>query len=201
MKSIPASGPPRGSTNSLHSFVSEWLESVKPPRHTRPRSQSESHLDISHPKSSPVLQRSRSIPTMAYSRDADGFVVPPTPASPGSGSLSRSREDGYSTSIANSDRTGSTRTSGRSLVEDPNYRDMNLAASGIFMRSAIRDPLPDHISDLITHIARGRDSQSPHWMIFEEIRPWRRSVLGRGRATWKNTSGITYTLLQVLRTL
>lgn len=72
------SGPPPEFVNS---FVSEWLESVGSDR--AKRSRSDSHLH--HSSDDPILRKlTRSAPEMAYTCDADGFAVPPTPASAGS---------------------------------------------------------------------------------------------------------------------
>ena len=98
---------------------------------------------------------------MGSTRDADGFVVPPTPASPGPRSR---RGDADSPSVALSDVTGATpdsgRSPGRSLVEDPLYRSLNLAANNVYLRSS-REQFPERIADLVDHIRRDRDSPAP----------------------------------------
>ncbi|KAH7126474.1 hypothetical protein B0J13DRAFT_454440 [Dactylonectria estremocensis] len=43
------------------------------------------------------------------------------------------------------------------LVEQSSYREHNLFANNIFMRSP-RDPLPDHVAELVTLVRRSRDS-------------------------------------------
>ncbi|KAJ2898295.1 hypothetical protein MKZ38_004020 [Zalerion maritima] len=148
---------PPNRPESVHTFVSEWLESVGSDREKRCRS--DSHLRRSN---SPVpRQLTRSAPEMAYTRDADGFMVPQTPASIGPRSY---RADVDTGSIAPSDITGSTRgsgrSSGRSLVEDPFYRDENLAANGIYMRSPYED-FPEHIASLVDEVRKKRDSPGP----------------------------------------
>ncbi len=91
---------------------------------------------------------------MSYIQDADGFAVPPTPASTGS-RLYRADTG----SVAPSDVTGSGR-SGRSLVEDPLYRDMNLAANNIYIRSP-HEEFPEAIAELVDRVRRDRDSPGP----------------------------------------
>ena len=118
------------------SYVSEWLESVG--------------------------ENADSTPQMDQTQDADGFTVPQTPASIRSRSRSRAEVDGVS--VAASDisgaGSGSSRASGRSLVEDPAYRYMNLAANNIYLRSS-REQFPQDIIDLIDQVRRDRDSPGP----------------------------------------
>ncbi|KAK7746516.1 hypothetical protein SLS53_002475 [Cytospora paraplurivora] len=63
-----------------------------------------------------------------------------------------------------SDITGisssSSRASGRSLVEDPLYRDMNLTANNIYLRP-LRERFPDQIATLVNLVRRDRDSPGP----------------------------------------
>jgi hypothetical protein len=64
------------------------------------------------------------------------------------------------TQTGTSDAASSVVGSGRSsisLVEDPFYRDMNLAANNIYLRP-FREHFPHHIASLIRHIGRDRDS-------------------------------------------
>ena len=76
-------------STSVHSFVSEWLESIGTDREKRCRS--DSHLHYSNGE---LISRhlTRSEPSMGYTKDADGFTLPlpPTLASIGS----RSTEHG-----------------------------------------------------------------------------------------------------------
>ncbi|KAF5024698.1 hypothetical protein F66182_3227 [Fusarium sp. NRRL 66182] len=139
--------------NSEHSLVLEWLESVQSDRDTRCRS--DSHLQPAD--DSPIPRgHARSAPVMGYTRDADGFTVPPTPSSTGS----RSRADTDSRSIALSNITGSSGPAGRSLVENPYYRQMNLAANNIYMRP-LHEQFPEEIADIVDRIQRDRDSPGP----------------------------------------
>ena len=45
-------------------------------------------------------------------------------------------------------------------MEDPLYRDANLAENNIYIRS-LREQLPEHISDLVDYVRRDRDSPGP----------------------------------------
>ncbi|KAF1994144.1 hypothetical protein P154DRAFT_557414 [Amniculicola lignicola CBS 123094] len=147
----PSPDPPAEST---HTFISEWLESVGPGYWKS--CHSDSHLY--HPHSDPVPRTlTRSAPEMSHTRDADGYMMPPTPASTGSRSY---RADADAASVVPSDITGSGRSSGRSLVEDPFYREQNLAANGIHMRRRY-DPVPEHIASLVDHVRQDRNSPGP----------------------------------------
>jgi hypothetical protein len=92
---------------------------------------------------------------MEYTRDADGFVMPPTPTSTGSRS-------GYAPSVAPSNISGASTASSRkkSLVEDPNYRRLNLAANHIHIHSS-REQFPQHIAGLLNEVRKDRDSPNP----------------------------------------
>ncbi|KAK4131323.1 hypothetical protein BT67DRAFT_363534, partial [Trichocladium antarcticum] len=46
------------------------------------------------------------------------------------------------------------------LVEDPNYRVLNLAANNIYFRKP-NEQLPEHIADLVGYVSKGRDSPEP----------------------------------------
>jgi hypothetical protein len=98
---------------------------------------------------------------MGYTRDADGYVLPPTPSSLRSPLY---RADTDTGSDAPSDATGATpysgRSSGRSLVEDPLYRDINLAANNIYMRHPC-NPIPSDIAGLVDSVHQDRDSPGP----------------------------------------
>jgi hypothetical protein len=49
------------------------------------------------------------------------------------------------------------RLSGTRLVEDPNYREMNLVTNNIYMRPC-REQFPGHIARLVDHVSRDCDS-------------------------------------------
>lgn len=138
---------------SPHTLISEWLESVGSNREKRCRSDSHLRGLDDDPVS---RQLTRSAPVMSYTRDAEGFAVPPTPASTGSGSCGTGANAGP---IAPSDVPSSSR-SGRSLVEHPLYRDMNLAANNMYMRSP-HEELPEQIARLVGYVRRDRDSPGP----------------------------------------
>ena len=89
--------------------------------------------------------------------DAERFAVPPAPVS----TASQSRAP-YAESLAPSDVTDATPGSGRSSskVEDPLYRDANLAANNIYLRSS-REPFPKHIAGLVEYVCGDRDSPGP----------------------------------------
>ncbi|KAH8205658.1 hypothetical protein TruAng_000152 [Truncatella angustata] len=128
-------------------LVFEWLETVGREREARCRS--DSYISTSIPR-----QPTRSVQEMSHSRYQDGFVVPPTPASTGSLSVDGIQSDFTAAT------PGSGRSSGRSLVEDPLYRDINLAANNIYLRHSC-DPLPENIADLVARVHRARDSPGP----------------------------------------
>ena len=96
--------------------ISEWLEFIG--------SDQERYCRLNnylHTSSNNFISRNltKSAPQMAYNRDVNGYAVPPTPG------LSYG-------SVAPLD-TGSGRLS-KVLVEDPYYRDQNLAFNHIYMR-------------------------------------------------------------------
>ncbi|KAK0655480.1 hypothetical protein B0T16DRAFT_397083, partial [Cercophora newfieldiana] len=142
----PAPKHPRASFLEDHveltDTISEWLESIGSDREKRCRS--DSYL---HASSDDLISRNltRSAPQMAYNRDADGYAVPPTPG-PSYGS------------VAPSD-AGSSRSS-RALVEDPYYRDQNLAFNHVYMRPPC-DQFPEHVSSLVDQVRQSRDSPGP----------------------------------------
>ncbi|KAF2452645.1 hypothetical protein BDY21DRAFT_157036 [Lineolata rhizophorae] len=133
----PVSPGPR--SEPIYAFVSEWLESVET------RSQSDSHHHRSNTNFVPRYF-TRSAPEMVYTRDADGFAVPPTP-------------DSCARTATPSD-LDSGRLSSRSLVEDPLYRPMNLAANHIYMRNPDEE-FPEYVAGLVRDVGKDRDSPGP----------------------------------------
>lgn len=146
------------------SVVTQWLESISESyreRHCR------SDTLLGHSDGQLIPRRlTKSAPNMEYTRDADGFVMPPTPTS-GSRSYRANVADNsqvscYAPSVALSNisdaSTGSSRK--KSLVEDPFYRSMNLAANNIYMRSS-REQYPGHIASLVDEVRMDRDSPGP----------------------------------------
>ncbi|KAH8889896.1 hypothetical protein GQ53DRAFT_766357 [Thozetella sp. PMI_491] len=137
--------PVHPNPTSVHTFVSEWLESIGSDREKECRS--DSHLQRSDGDFI-SRQLTRSAPEMSYRRDAGGFVVPPTPAS------TKSRS--YRSYQATEDSASSTAS-----VRHPSYRQNNLTSNGIHVRHD-RARLPDHISSHVEELrAKQRDSPSP----------------------------------------
>ncbi|KAL7919213.1 hypothetical protein ACQKWADRAFT_302048 [Trichoderma austrokoningii] len=129
-------------TDSEHSFVLEWLESVGSDRDTR--CLSDSHLYLAD--GSPPRQLTRSAPAMTYRLDSTG---------------SRSRAGTDDRLVAHSDVSGSTPgSSRRSLLEGPFYRRLNLAANNIYMRP-LHDQFPKDIDDIVRLVQQDRDSPVP----------------------------------------
>ena len=126
---------------SVHTFVSEWLESVGSDREKRCRSDSRLHRSNDDPVSRDLT---RSAPEMGNTRDVDGFVVPPKPASIVSRSY-RATEDSASSTAG---------------VRHPSYRQNNLNSNGIDIRHA-NTQLPGHVSSHVETLRAERDSASP----------------------------------------
>ncbi|MCJ1247010.1 hypothetical protein MMC30_004221 [Trapelia coarctata] len=148
--------PKRYHPESVNSFVTQWLESTSGSRSYRERHCRSDSL-LGHSDGEPISRRlTQSAPNMEYTRDANGFVVPPTPSSTGP----RSNAPSLGPLDAASAGGGSGRSSGRSLVEEPLYRVMNLAANNIYMRPA-REQFPEHIASLVGQVRRDRDSPGP----------------------------------------
>ncbi|KAK5626530.1 hypothetical protein RRF57_002245 [Xylaria bambusicola] len=149
-------------------FVSEWLESIGSDRQTHCRSDSQLYYS---PKLSVSPKSTSSVPEMSTKRDADGFVIPPTPdsiISPCSQedegentwvSCNGQSVDAYTSSRVTRDSQISKTSSGRGLIESPSYRWQNLADNNIYLHHPC-DPLPEHIVNLIKMIRQGRDLTS-----------------------------------------
>lgn len=129
----------------VHTFVSEWLKSVG-----ETRCRSDSYLRRLDTDTDIISrQLTKSAPDMARRLDANGFAVPPTPAS----TVWRANSD------LDSVTSGSGR-SGRSLVEQPRYRDTNLAANNVYM-CPLYEELPQDIAKLVQSVGGDRDSPGP----------------------------------------
>ena len=126
---------------SVHTFVSEWLESVGSDREKRCRLDSRLHRSNDDPVSRDLT---RSAPEMGNTRDVDGFVVPPKPASTVSRSY-RATEDSASSTAS---------------VRHPSYRRNNLNSNNIHVRHADTQ-LPDYISSHVEGLRAERDSPGP----------------------------------------
>ncbi|RSL58568.1 hypothetical protein CEP53_006088 [Fusarium sp. AF-6] len=81
----------------------------------------------------------------------------PTPKSYGRGSAGLSGPSGFGTSPSGIS-TPSARTG--SLVENPQYEDLNLVANNIYYRDR-REPMPQHLVNLIQRVQRDRPSPTP----------------------------------------
>jgi hypothetical protein len=90
-----------------------------------------------------------------HKRDANGFAVPPTPPYTG-------YRAPHAGSVAPSDDTGTDvgRSSARSLVEGPFYKELNLASNSIDMREN-HEEFPDDVANLICDVSKDRNSPGP----------------------------------------
>ncbi|KAF2174383.1 hypothetical protein K469DRAFT_796720, partial [Zopfia rhizophila CBS 207.26] len=154
--------------DSVDSFVTAWVvdTSLLSQSYRERHCRSDSVLGSSNSDFIP-RRLTKSAPNMDSSRDAKGFIVPPTP--PLSRSFRADAEDDsqfdsqvgsqtsfYAESVAQTEVTSSGQSSGK-LVEDSLYRDLNLAANHIYIRP-LREQFPQHIADLVDHVRRDRDS-------------------------------------------
>ncbi|KAI8662343.1 hypothetical protein NCS56_01037900 [Fusarium sp. Ph1] len=89
-----------------------------------------------------------------------GSGLPPTPSSYGRGGLSNAGPSGSSgrTGTPSGVSTSGSKTS--SLVENPLYEDLNLAANNIYYRDR-RESLPQHVANLVQRVQRERISPTP----------------------------------------
>ena len=149
--------PKRYCPESVHNFVTRWIESVVGFEAYRER-QCRSDTLLCYSDGDIIRRLTKSAPEMDYRRDADGFALPPTPASK-SCLYSANTEDDLKVgrSVPPSDITSVTRPSQKSLVKDPYYRDYNLAEHNIFLFS-FGEEFPSDIAGLIDHVRRDRDS-------------------------------------------
>lgn len=136
---------------SVHSFVSEWLESIGSEREECCRS--DSHLHRSD--DDPISRRlTRSTPEVSLTRDADDFAVPPTPSSIGSRPRRPSTESRVSAA-------GASDTPSSSGVRHRMYRQNNLEFNHVYVRRPDAH-LPATVSDYIGNTLRAeRDSPEP----------------------------------------
>ena len=172
LSSSPA--PKRYRPDSVDRFVTQWVESASESESYRER-HCRSDTLLSHSDGDLIPRRlTKSAPNMDFARDTDGYVVPPTP--PRSDSFRADAEDNsrfdsqvdlqasfYAKSVGQSDIAASTSGSGRSsgkLVENPLYRVANLASNNIYLRSR-SEQFPEHISSLVNHVGRDRNSPGP----------------------------------------
>ena len=130
------------------SVVIQWLESISGSESYWERHCRSDTLDHSDGELIP-RRLTKSVPNVEYTRDAEGFVLPPTPTSR------------YASSVAPSDISSAfTGLSRKKLVEDPFYRVMNLAENNISIRS-VHEEFPEDIAGLVDHVRKDRDSPGP----------------------------------------
>ncbi|KAI0100104.1 hypothetical protein GGR51DRAFT_379209 [Nemania sp. FL0031] len=146
---------PRFDSATPDSFVSKWLESIGSDRNTHCRSDSCPSQIVREPIS---RKYSNSAPPMGEARDAQGFVLPTTPAS----AIGQSQADVDSASLAPSDATDrpSSRGSRQSLVDKPAYRKTNLASNHIYFQPRDKK-LPAHVANIVNRIRKDRGSPGP----------------------------------------
>lgn len=166
---LPSSpAPKRYRPEFVDSFVTQWVESASGSESYRERHcRSDTLLGHSH---GDLISRRliKSAPNMGYRRDADEFAMPPIPASTRSCSHRADAEDeawvpSYGGSAAPSvtdSNPDSGRSSGRSLVENPSYRRLNLTANHIYLRD-VDEELPEHIAKLVHTFGQDRNSPGP----------------------------------------
>ena len=158
--------PKRYCPESIDSLATQWVESASGSESYRER-HCRSDTLLGRSDGDLVLRRlTKSAPNMEHRRDANGFALPPTPASTRSRSYRADAEDDaqvswYDPSVAPSDTSSSSTGSGRkNLIEDPYYRDMNLASSDLCMCSS-REQYLEQIASLVDHVHKDRDSLDP----------------------------------------
>ncbi|KAM3068371.1 hypothetical protein ACMFMF_009186 [Clarireedia jacksonii] len=179
---LPSSpAPKRYRPESVDGFVTQWIESgseLDCRSDTLLGSELESYRErhcrsdtlLGHTDRDLIPRRlTKSAPNMEFARDTEGFLVPPTPAlshSFGADAKYDSQFDSqvdsqaslYAASVAPSDMSGASSGSSRKkLVEDPYYRDNNLAENNIYIRSFYEE-FPVDIAGLVDHVRKDRDS-------------------------------------------
>ncbi|EEU41279.1 uncharacterized protein NECHADRAFT_83535 [Fusarium vanettenii 77-13-4] len=103
-------------------------------------------------------------PRIVHSAPATILIAPPS--RPGSGlphtPSSYGRGGPSGSSARNGTPSGDSTSGGRtgSLVENPLYEDLNLAANNIYYRDR-REPLPQHVANLVQRVQRQRISPTP----------------------------------------
>ncbi|TAQ90076.1 hypothetical protein B7494_g1587 [Chlorociboria aeruginascens] len=167
--------------SSVDKFVTQWIESgseLDCRSDTLFGSELESYRER-HCQSDTLLghldrdliprRLTKSASNMDFVRNTEGFVVPPTlPLSHSFGADAEyhsrfgSQVDLeaslYTASVAPSDMSGVSFGSDRKKhVEDPYYRQTNLATNNIYMR-VFYDESPEDIVELVHHIRKDRDS-------------------------------------------
>ncbi|KAI8722400.1 hypothetical protein NCS52_00383700 [Fusarium sp. LHS14.1] len=132
--------------NPKHRLILEWLESVGSGDERR---QSESHLQPA--AEYPIPPRlTRSAPAMSHTHKSANSLTTSMPPSAGTPSGADTRNG---STVAGS-------SSKRSLVEDPTYRDINLAENDIYYDHSY-DPTPAHITKFVNRMRQDRDCPGP----------------------------------------
>ncbi|KAJ4162884.1 hypothetical protein NW754_014302 [Fusarium falciforme] len=85
---------------------------------------------------------------------------PPTPSSYGRGGPSNAGPSGSSARTGTPSGISASGGKTGSLVENPLYEDLNLAANNIYYRDR-REPLPQHVANLFQRVQRERNSPAP----------------------------------------
>lgn len=156
---------------SLRSFVSQWLESVRSARRRR-RCQSDGHIHERYREARrrrkaaapPSPSRARSAPEMAFALDSDGFTVPPRPDSVRTRSRSRSRGRARASTATRSLPSDADdlayyppSTPSSAGPRHRQYRDENLSLNGVYIWPSTT-PLPAAVSALVDGIRAAKDS-------------------------------------------
>ncbi|KAI8660299.1 hypothetical protein NCS57_01006500 [Fusarium keratoplasticum] len=89
-----------------------------------------------------------------------GSGLPPTPSSYGRGGPSNVGPSGSSARTGTPSGISASGGKTGSLVENPLYEDLNLAANNIYYRDR-REPLPQHVANLVQRVQRERTSPTP----------------------------------------
>ena len=141
---LPSSPTPKG--HYLESNITQWVESILGSESYRER-HCRSDTLLGYLDGELIPRRlTKSVPNIEYTQDANRFVMPPTPISC------------YTLLVALSNT--SARLSRKSLVEDPYYRENNLAENNIYIRSS-REQYTEYVASLVNQIRIDRDSPSP----------------------------------------
>ena len=108
-------------------------------------------------------RRIRSAPAMEPVRDADGFAIPSIPALSRRQSYERNmmtaQQAIHSGSMVSSEQS-SSKSRGKSLVEDPLYRSRNLALNNIFLLRVLQE-LPEQVGRLVDDIRNDYHALAP----------------------------------------
>ena len=142
------------------SAVFQWLESISGSGSHRER-HCRSDTLLSHSDGKLIPRRlTKSAPNMNNTRDTDGSVMPSTPARSYRANAASDSWDVPSATPSNNSGASTSSSRRRTLVEDPYYRDINLATNNIYLRSS-REQYPEHVVSLVDNVRMDRDSPGP----------------------------------------